>query len=473
MPGSSRGGRILAVAMLAASLGEAARDPWIRIRSANFELFTTAGESGGRELIRYFEQVHSFFQQAFALDGTALRPVRIISFRSDKEYLPYRPSEVADAFFQPGPEHDYIVMKAATIDLYPMAAHEYTHLLLRQTMLEIPPWLNEGLAELYSSLQASGAKMVVGQVIPGRMRTLARGPWIDLRVLLSAGANSPLYTRKGQAEMFYAESWALVHMLTLDDRYSPRLRVMVDGLRNGDSVAAFEKAYRVPVSKVQADLKAYFEGRGVHAAVFDVQVPGGEENPRVESEAALPARLALAELLSNDRSKADRALAAYGELSRDYENRWEVEKGWAEFLARGRRNTEALPHFVRAAGLGANDARMYVKYGRVLSMMNRGGDAVTALKTAVGLDPALDEAHFELAVALVRTGADRDAVTEFHAIKHLGVENAYRYFYYLAEAHFRLGDLAQARLLVGKARAQTHNPEERGALNRLEQQIGQ
>ncbi len=455
--------------LLVTRLPAAPHDPWIRIRSANFELFTTAGERTGRDLIRYFEQVHSFFQQAFALDGTAAIPVRIVSFRSDKEFQPYRPSEVADAFFEPGFEHDYIVMKNPSVALYSTAIHEYTHLLLRQTRLEIPPWLNEGLAELYSSLEPSGSKMVVGKVIPGRIRTLAREPWIDLRSLVSAGGNSPLYTQKGRAGMFYAESWALVHMLTLDDRYSPQLHAMMDALKNGDSVAALQNAYGKPIGQIQEDLKSCFEGSLFNAAVFDVHLPAEEEEPSIETGSGMLARLALAELLSNDRGKLDRALAAYRELSRDYENRWEIEQGWAEFLARERRNSDALPHFVRASGLGADDPHMYVKYARVLNVMNRGGEAVEVLQTAVRLGPTLDDAHFELAVALVRAGNNREAVDEFHAIKHLDRAYAFRYFYNLAEAHLHLGDIAQARLLIEKGRTETHNPEEIAALNRLKQ----
>ncbi|HLK65441.1 MAG TPA: hypothetical protein VKU19_18510 [Bryobacteraceae bacterium] len=461
--------RLALLFLCAPLLSAASRDPWIRVRSVNFELFTTAGERDGTDLIEQFEQVHSFFQQAFALNGTAVRPVRIISFRSDKEYLPYRPSEVADAFFQPGAEHDYIVMKNPSRDLYPTAIHEYTHLLLRQTKMQIPPWLNEGLAELYASMEASGSKIVVGDLIPGRARTLARERWIDLRSLLSAGANSPLYTQKGRAEIFYAESWALVHMLTLDDRYAPKLHLMMDALKVGDSVTAFQNSYGKPIARVQQDLEGYVTGNRFNAAVFDLHLPASDGDLQIEPNSSLPARLALADMLSEDRSHLDRALSAYKELSREYENRWEVEQGWAEFLARERRNSEALPHFARAVGLGATDARLYLQYAKVLNIGNRRNEAVDALRTAIRLDPALDEAHFELAVALVRGGSYREALGEFHAIKHLGPEHAYRYFYNLAEAHRQLGDIAQARLLVDKARTQTHNPEQLAALDRLQQ----
>ena len=462
---------LLIPALLGASLlSGASRDPWVRVRSPHFELFTTGGQESGTELAGYFEQVRTFFQQALGLEGAAT-PVRIVTFRTDQEYQPYRASAVADAYFQPGLSHDYIVMKSASGDVYTMAVHEYTHLLLRQTHLEVPQWLNEGLADLYSSLEVSNAQVVVGKVIPGRAQALADEPWIDLRALVSAGPASALYNQHGKAEMFYAESWALVHMLTLDERYSPRLPVLMETLRDGDSVAAIQRAYGKPIGKVQDDLKSYFAGDHLNAAVFDVPLPTGAQAMQVETDAGLYARLALAELLSNDRTRLDRARSAYESLSREYENQWQVEEGWGEFLARERQISAAIPHFERAAGLGSDDPRMYLEYGRLLNDANRSEDAARVFRTAVKLAPAGDEAHFELAVTLVRMGSYGEAVTEFHAIRHLGPEHAFRYFYSLAEAHYRLGDTRQAGLLLEKARAQARNREETLSVERLTQAL--
>ena len=179
----------LACLLLPACL-PAATDPWLKITSANFELYTTAGERAGRDLIRHFEQVRSFFLQAFGSRLSASRPARIIAFRNEKEYQPYRPNEFATAFFQPGAVHDFIVMSSASSEHYPVAVHEYTHLMIHQSGMELPPWLNEGLAELYSSLEPRGDKILVGQVIPAACRCCAasRGfpsprcsPWITRR----------------------------------------------------------------------------------------------------------------------------------------------------------------------------------------------------------------------------------------------------------------------------------------------------
>src|SRR5712691_9468840 len=77
---------------------------WTHLESANFEMFTTAGESNARETLRNFEQVRGFFQQALGKGAGAGKdqPVYIVGFNSEKEYAPYRPNEFATAYYHPG-----------------------------------------------------------------------------------------------------------------------------------------------------------------------------------------------------------------------------------------------------------------------------------------------------------------------------------------------------------------------------------
>src|ERR1051325_6429740 len=106
------------VALICASAAGASNDPWLRMKSANFELFTTAGEKSGRELIRHFEQVRSFFVQVFHAQASDARPVRVIAFRWEKDFEPFRPNRAAIAFFEGGREHDFIVMATASPEHY-------------------------------------------------------------------------------------------------------------------------------------------------------------------------------------------------------------------------------------------------------------------------------------------------------------------------------------------------------------------
>jgi len=175
----------------AAALAAAPADPWLRIQSTNFELFTTAGERAGRDLVRHFEQVRGFFLGVFGVKAASGKPVRIVAFHSEKEFRPYRPNEVAAAFYHAGAGHDYIVISGTAMEHYQVATHEYTHLLLGQTDGTVPLWLNEGLAELYSTIEQAGDRIVVGKAPPGRAQALLNDRWIDLGELLSTTHDYP------------------------------------------------------------------------------------------------------------------------------------------------------------------------------------------------------------------------------------------------------------------------------------------
>ncbi len=114
---------------------------------------------------------------------------------------------------------------------------------------------------------------------------------------------------------------------------------------------------------------------------------------------------------------------------------------------------------------------MYLEYGRVLAAANRQDEAVTALRKAIALGPALDAAHHELAILLVKTGAFPEAIEQFRAVKRLPPVEAPRYYYNLAYAHFKLGDVDRARALAEKARQVARNPGEQERVDRLLKEI--
>src|ERR1043166_5635823 len=135
-----------------------AADAWIRLTTPHFEMYTTAGENKGREAILYFEEVRSFFLQASPSKNLPDLPVRIVAFRGEKEYKPYRINEFALAFYTGNQDRDYIVMQDISSEHYPAAIHEYAHLIINHSGLKLPIWMNEGWAELYSTLRPMGNK---------------------------------------------------------------------------------------------------------------------------------------------------------------------------------------------------------------------------------------------------------------------------------------------------------------------------
>ena len=462
----------VAIVCLAAACALAAKgDPWLKITSANFELYTTGGERSGRDLVRHFEQVRSFFVQAFGDGLPDAKPVRIVVFRNEKEYEPYRPNDFATAFFQPGESHDFIIMSNGSTEHYPVAVHEFTHLMVHQSGQKYPPWLNEGLAELFSNLQPVGDKIKVGQDISGRMMALRVEKWIPLATLLNVDQSSPYYNDRAKAGMFYAESWQLVHMLFLHPSYRPQLKAMSAALKQSDAAAAFESAYHKSLSEIEADLHGYLRGDTIKVMMFGIQLPKSVDTPEIETASDMSAHLALAELLSNYRGRGEQARAAYETLARDYPKRWEVEEGWGQYSWHRRNLDDAARHFARAVELGGQDPRLFLEYGRVLYYGNHLPEAIDILGKAAQLNPANDEIHFELGFIYVRNGNYGAALAELRSMKKVQPAQAYRYFYNQAFAESRMGQAMEAKAHAAKARSFTHNPEELASLDRLDRAL--
>src|SRR5579872_948518 len=160
-------------------------EQWVRINTPNFELYTTAGEKKGKEAILYFEQMRSLFQKLNKSKSGPEKPVRIIAFDSEKGYKPYRISDAAFAYYLGAHDRDYIVMRNIAAENYPVAIHEYFHLIVEHSGLPLPIWLNEGLAEVYSTLRPYGKQVRMGDIIPGRFQQMQTGKWLSLGMLIS------------------------------------------------------------------------------------------------------------------------------------------------------------------------------------------------------------------------------------------------------------------------------------------------
>lgn len=448
--------------------GGGADSHWLKIKTANFEVFTPAGEKAGRELARHFEQVRSFFQDAMSLGLQSASPVRIIAFRSDRDYQPYAPNEIASAFYLGTDDRDSIVMKNASAQGFPVAVHEYMHLLLKHTGIDPPVWFNEGISELYSNLKPSGAKIEVGDLIMPHFILLRASKWIDLRTLLAAKHDSPLYNEKTHAGLFYAESWALVHMLYLDEEYRPKWPVLVDRIKTGAGMdATFRRAYNKPVEQVQHDLESYMHRTRFNASFFPVTLPKAIDAPEVTASSGLETGLVLAEILANIGNRTAEAREAYTRLARDNPKSWQVEEARARLEWQEEKIAEALAHFRRATELGSNNPKMYLLYGRLLRVEDQGPQAIPVLRRATELDPEDQDAHLELGFAYVVAGRFDDALSQFQAVKRVTPAQAFGYLHAMAYAYYRLGRKDSARATVANCRKYARTPEQTAQLDQL------
>jgi tetratricopeptide (TPR) repeat protein len=446
--------RRIAVAALAllCALDCAAAPRWLKLNSANFELLTTADEQQGRAAILYFEEVRGFFLSSMQLTAASALPVRIIAFSSPKEFALYRPNQAAAAYAAGGRDRDYIVLQGSGPEYFPVAVHEYVHLLLRPSAEKLPVWLNEGLAELYSTLKPVGRKVRVGDIIPGHLRVLRDSAWLDLETLTSVGRDSPHYNERNRATVFYAEAWALTHMLLLSDKYRPKFPQFLAAAMKGDQNAAFEQIYGKKMPEVWTDLQSYLRKSGFKILLFNLQLEKAAEQPEMREATPLESGLALAGLLGAIH-KWDDARRAFEELVRQNPASAEVEEafGYVEWLAGGL--DRASRHFARAAELGSRNPKLYFDYAALLHQRGeRAAALIPLLSRAVELDPGFMKAHFLLGIGLVEEKRYQEAIAHFAQVKRADREEAYPLFSAAAFAYYRLGKRKEALEAAESAR---------------------
>jgi hypothetical protein len=251
-----------AFAILASATPQAAE--WKQLRSPHFELYTTVSAGAAKDALRYFENIYDFFDRFMQMRPDPPARVRIVMFSSDKEFGPYRPAKTADAYYQSGLLRETIVIGDFTEQAHPTIVHEYTHLLINQLDGEFPLWLNEGLAEFFSTFDRSGKDVLVGRHSPGRLYAYQTDRLLSIPRLLVLDQASPEFRSEESVGMVYAESWALTHMIMLDERYRPKSAGFLRLVAGGTSAAdAFDKVYGRTLNQVEGDLAAHFAGRTV------------------------------------------------------------------------------------------------------------------------------------------------------------------------------------------------------------------
>src|SRR5829696_1005674 len=231
------------------------RDNWRSVRTNNLFVIGNADPEKLRQVAAWLEFFHSAFARLVSrnvLDSSV--PTTVIVFRDDASFTPFkplyqgRPVDLA-GFFQPGDDVNYIALSLDpnNRDPYSTAFHEYVHLHLRDNVPSAPLWLNEGLAELYGSLQFSGSDALLGAPLSHYIRLLRANEPLPLSTLFSIGTNSPHYNEQEKSGIFYGQSWALVHYLMFGENgRQEQFRRFLQQVSRGENAArAIEDSFGV------------------------------------------------------------------------------------------------------------------------------------------------------------------------------------------------------------------------------------
>ena len=439
-----------------------AAEHWIKLTSPHFRMYTTSGRAKAVDALRTFEEAHDFFAARSFSKPVAEDPVQIIAFSSEKEYAPYRVNKGAFAYYQRGHNCYYIVMQQLGREALPAAIHEYTHLFVEHLGLRLPLWLNEGLADVYSSLQHRRDQLMVGTPPPGRLEALrALGP-LDIRVLLNVNRESEYYNKPHAMAQFYAESWELAHMLLLGKKYRAGFPHFVTDVASGKSAEqAFADVYQENLDQVNADLLSYLATGEITITLFDIHLDEKQLTPEITNPSPLEVDLVLADLLSTHPETAEQARARLTQLASQMPNDARVEESLAYVAWQEHKLDEARRHFEQALKDGASDAKMLFSYASVLHEMQApAAQIIPVLRRAVELQPDFFDARYSLGMESARANDCAAAIAALSAIKSITPDRAFSLFSTQAYCYWRLENANEARRLAASALQYAKTPEE-------------
>lgn len=426
----------------------AAQPEWVTMQNENFRVYSSASEGSTREVLNYLERVRGFFVQFTGAELDKSAPISVVIFGSEKEYQPYRLNSFAVAYYSSQSDRDFIVIGKLGAQSSQIAAHEYTHLVYQHAGYSLPPWLNEGLAELFSTLRGSGDDTEFGDILLGRLQALNEDKWVPLETILSADNTSPYYNETKQAGALYNEGWALVHMLTTTEQYRPKFLAVVQAINSGTpSVQALESVYGMPLAQLENALKSYIRGNAFNHLKVKIKLD------RTEKLTAQPAdvfevRELQAELLMGLKDRQAEARSRFEELAREQPKRAEPRANLGYLAWRDGNRSEAVEQFAMAFELGNRSPRLLLDFAR-LAGRDKPESSMAALTALLEMEPKNLDARLLLANLLMSQSQFSQAVTVASPIVSVRTaEQRDNLLYMRAFAAMRLGDTVNARALA-------------------------
>lgn len=464
-------GVLAAVLLSATSL--TAGPSWFVARSSHFEVYATGSPARATDALEMFEHARAFFTAYFSLPESKRAPIRVLVLSGKNEFAPYRTNESDEAFYQPARDRDYIVMKDFNGDSFNVVAHEYVHAALGLKGLDLPPWLAEGMAEFFSSVALAKGKARLGAEPPGRLRALEGARLMKVPELLAVTRHSQAYTASDHASLFYAESWALTHMLMVDPRYRDGASQLIALVQAGaDSADALTQVYGKTATEVDRDLWQYVSR--AHYAFFTIDFAAPPPAPAAAPPAAVAefdASLVVADMLAAKIGKDLDARALLDALEREQPDHLGLLETRAFFEQRIGGAAAGDPYFKRAIDHGSQNPAVLAEYALHLGLTDP-DRASALLARALTLAPDDPEIRIHSAAILIRLEKPEDAMTTIARITRVPPDLEFEYYQIVANGHAMIGDFDAAAVAAAKVMAAARTPEERRFASSLVATVG-
>ena len=307
----------------------------------------------------------------------------VIVFKDSTSYRAFKPKrpdgttdEAVAGYFLAGDDVNYITLSVAPErgDPFHTINHEYVHFVLRSNFGDgIPPWLDEGIAEYFETVQLIDPQHIISGATPAdHLKLLKQSSLIPIKTLLSTDGKTVHSGDDGPRNLFYAESWALIHFLINRDGIEKVVSMVRAGGDKtlGDDYESLEKA-----------LGSYIQQPSLPVSTIALKVPLGSSG----------------ESVSKLLSEAD-ASAYMGDL-----------------LYHADRLSEAEPFLRKSIELDPNTSLGHMSLGLLLMRKDNFPEARKHLEFAITRDKTNYLAYFNYAYAVSRETEEQDGTVSSYS----------------------------------------------------------
>ena len=348
-------------------------EPWTTLTAGEFRIYSNASPNATRAVAVDLLRMREALAKVTTLDMHSAKPTYVLVFRNKASFAPYRDAifreqnaPVSGAFVQSRVANFIVLDAAAEGGVARVVYHELAHHFLRNTIPDLPLWVNEGLAEYYSTFSVRGDEVRIGYPIPDHVIALRRRePLIPLARFFAMTEQSPEFTDTRRQGRFYAQAWALVHyFLSGGEARRARLEEFLAALRAGKSAAAATEALGSDYAAIELEVRSYVRRPSmafISHKLDELVVPAPEAARPAPRDELL---YALGAMLVGHRATEADGEALLAAAVRVNPSHAEAHAMLGYTLESRGDAAAAMPHYEKALALGSRDATVERLYRR-------------------------------------------------------------------------------------------------------------